>query len=71
MAYFKNIVTKEFIPNYQSAGQNHENALNMYLSTPGYGGKGREVEQMSTTQIINNGEIITTTFLCCDEDGDD
>lgn len=69
MAYFKTIVTRRImIPEFATAGQRHEEDLNNYLAMPTAPGKKREVENISTTQLINNGEIITTTVLCCEDE---
>ncbi len=72
MAYFESICTKGMVPNFESAARAHKDALNAYLLIPGPSGKKREVEKMSSVQSLRNEqEIITTTFLCCDEDNDD
>ncbi len=68
MAYFKVICTKgDSQPNFESAARRHENALNAYYETPTTSGKKREVESVSTVQVINNMEIITTSTLCCED----
>ncbi len=70
MAYFQDIVTKGvWVPNFASAAQQHREALNAYIKTPGPNGKEREVKHMASVQSLRNDqEIVTTTFLCCDED---
>jgi len=70
MAYFYEVVTQQNIPHFLSAARAHKEALNVYIASPGNNGKPREVESHSTTQLVNNGVIWTTTILCCDE-GDD
>ena len=52
----------------EGAAADHEAALNGYLLSPGPTGKKRDVDSLSTTQMVINQEIITTTTLCCDDD---
>jgi len=70
MSYFYEVVTKGTIPNFESAGRAHREALNTYINTTGPTGKQRNVKEMNTVQTVLDGNpvIATTTFLCCDDD---
>lgn len=65
MAYFKSIVTNSTNqPHFITAGEVHATALNNYLKPVGR--EERIVKHMTTTQVVNNMVICTTSVLCCE-----
>jgi len=83
MAYFFTVVTQDVQPNFGRAANKHNTALNNYLK---YGipsdqenfgvtktalPKPKEVESMVTVQTVLDHNIYTTTFLCCEDEGEE
>jgi hypothetical protein len=81
--YFYAIKTTAFQPDFDKAANNHNNALNNYLkygvaselsdfamrSKMPPLAKEKHINHVAgTVQNVLNGNIITTTWLCCDDD---
>lgn len=82
MAYFYTVTTVGAQPNFTDVAKKHGIALNNYLEygvaseLDGFGiqsgrmklAKKKEVEHMSSTEVMNNNNIYLTTILCCEDD---